>query len=230
MSATMSWTIRLKRGCSAMKPARLQPSAGWFMLKWMLPSPTWPKATTRMPGSAGLAGRRCDAHEVGDPADRHRDIVLDRGALELLGLADRFAQPPQCAVLAAALRNHRVAHVAVRHRRGQPPPPARRATNRRRAAGQFDQLVAGMDLPERVADAGDMVERHLQRLPGHDLVARDAAAVSRCRADSRRSAASCPGIAATAVTVSRGFGNSFSTAPVMTPSVPSAPMNHCFRS
>ena len=43
-------------------------------------------------------------------------------------------------------------------------------------------------------------------------------------------AAAGSGTAANAVTEVRGIGNSLSTAPVITPSVPSEPMNNCFRS
>src|SRR5215471_9814837 len=48
----------------------------------MLPLPTWPKAIGRIPGSRSVT--TAVAHyELGDAADRHRDVVLDRAQIIL---------------------------------------------------------------------------------------------------------------------------------------------------
>ena len=55
-AGTMSWTITFDRGSRARNVLASAPS-GWLRLKCRLPSPTWPKATTRTPGSAASPPR-----------------------------------------------------------------------------------------------------------------------------------------------------------------------------
>jgi hypothetical protein len=52
-SRTTPWTMSLN-SCQRARLASVSARSGWVGLKWMLPSPTWPKAIGRMPGSVSV--------------------------------------------------------------------------------------------------------------------------------------------------------------------------------
>src|SRR5918994_326593 len=56
IAATRSWTMRLNLSHWPRRTPFSIPT-GWLRLKWMLPSPKWPKAQTRIPGSAASQAR-----------------------------------------------------------------------------------------------------------------------------------------------------------------------------
>src|SRR5947208_7996326 len=88
--------------CQRARYATVSAPSGWVRLKWMLPSPTWPKAIGRMPGSLSVTPAVAADDKVGDPADRYRDVVLDRAGVELR-LDNRLADPPERLGLRPAL-------------------------------------------------------------------------------------------------------------------------------
>jgi hypothetical protein len=72
---------------------------GWLRLKWMLPSPKWPKAQTRMPGSAASQAPVAASMNAATRRHRHGHVVLDGAAFPVLHLRQVLAQAPQGGVL-----------------------------------------------------------------------------------------------------------------------------------
>ena len=70
-------------------------------------------------------------HKFGHPGDRHRNVVLDRGAGMLLSLGNSLAQLPEIRGLGTALCDYSVADQPVLHGRGE------------EKFGQCAQIVAG---------------------------------------------------------------------------------------
>ena len=82
--------------------------SGWLRLKWMLPSPTWPKATGRMPGSRSVTAAIALGSEL-----RHRATGTETSCLmlppsKLLRLDDAFAHQPERVALLGAGGDGRV--------------------------------------------------------------------------------------------------------------------------
>ena len=169
--------------------------------------------------------------------DRHRDVVAEAAA-------PRRARPrPRASRMRHMLRacasfwpitasSTRPASICVgeellhllRHALGAVAPWA--ATTTIRAAGNH-----GVSALQRILRAGDVAQHHVGGGAAHQLARADI--VLRCAAcaSDRISMAACGSrMASQAVATSLGAGHSFSTALVMMPSVPSAPMNRCFRS
>ena len=196
----------------------------------MLPSPTWPKAIGRMPGSLSLDPGGGADDELGDPADRHRDIVLDRARIELR-LDDRLADPPELLGLRAALGDDPVGDQPSLERCCEQPLQQLAEAALGLARRHLEQDVPGMGRRQRVDRPGDVGQRQIERRRAGS--ARRRSAGRRWRRGHGRRAPSRPRpwrAPRNAVSTSRGFGNSFSVAAVMTPSVPSPPMKSCFRS
>jgi hypothetical protein len=99
--------------------------------------------------------------EVGDPADRHRDIVLDRARVKLR-LDDRLANPPQLLGLRPALRDHAVGDEILDKGRFQKPLQQPAHTAIRLARRHFEQHVPGMGFAERVDRAWYVRKRQVE--------------------------------------------------------------------
>ena len=72
-----------------------------------------------MPGSRSLTPAVAD-DELGDPADRHRDIVLNRARIKLR-LDNRLADVPELLGLRTTFGNDPVGHEALFERRREEP-------------------------------------------------------------------------------------------------------------
>ena len=201
---------------------------GWLTLKWMLPSPRWPNGSGRRPASALPPPPSPRARKSGTALQRHRDVVLDRAALGLL----RLRHAPR-----AAARSARAGRASCGDRRvGDQPaldglaeqvPPARRASPSSPGEDISISTYQGCRPDERIAAARHVAQHEVEADARHQLEGGDVGAGPRlARGRAAPSAASGDGHADEGGRdAPRGCGNSFSTAAVMMPSVPSAPMN-----
>jgi hypothetical protein len=168
--------------------------------------------------------------EVGDARDRQRDVVLDVLAGAGLGQRDVLAQLPQAARLRDRGGDHGVVGQAAL------PAPLRSRFQQadrvlfRFAARHFQQRVLRMAAGERPRQVREVLADQAQAEVRHQLVAGQAGAALVLHQRQQGQRASRRIQATSAVIEAFGCGNSFSTAAVITPSVPSAPMNRSRRS
>ena len=163
-------------------------------------------------------------HEGRDATDGDGDVVLEAGALVVLCLRDAFPQRPQGGRLRRRGGDDRVHHQAALDRLSQRRFDHFVESRDGQRVAQLHERVPGMAIANgsRAPDKWRSTKSTLRR----DMISKP---VSRSPASSRRmpirSTAACgPGRATHAVTRLRTAGKSLSTAAVMTPSVPSAPM------
>ena len=125
------------------------------MLKCRLPSPTWPNGSSRPSGHQPGDQRHAALDQLGDAADRDRDVVADDLALLAHGRAQLLAHPPQHGALRLAGGQRRVEHQPRLERVGEP-----RLGGGREAVGQrpgeLGQHVPGRRRLQRVAHALQM--------------------------------------------------------------------------
>ncbi len=141
----------------------------------MLPSPTWPKGSGRQPGMS-LIDRGVRLLDEGrDGGDRHRDVVLDRGADVALHLAEQFADAPErLAPVRGCRRWSRRAPGPCRGlRRGCPSIASRRPLAR--CEDKLDQHVPIVGLGQRIAALGVVLDHRLDAGARHQLERGDAA-------------------------------------------------------
>ncbi len=212
--------------------ARRVAARGSLTLKCRLPSPTCPYATRRAVGHDREDRGRGLRQERGQRSDRHRHVVLDAGALGALRLRDRLAQLPQCRRAARAIPRARRRAPGRRPAPARAPPSSRpRSAASSRAVDELAKHVGVVRRAERVRHARDVPRGQLERDPRQVLEARDG--VAGCGAQAREQLAPpLPGRAPRRKPSRRCAvrGNSLRLAAVITPSVPSAPMNRSRRS
>ena len=129
----------------------------------------------------GHPGRGAD-DKVGDPADRHRDVVLDRARIELR-LDDRLADAPQLLGLRAALGDDAVSDQLLFERRFEQPLQQRADAALGLAGRHLEQDVPGMRRRQRIDGPGHVNQRQIERrardqLEGGQLIGGGGAGVS----------------------------------------------------
>ncbi len=118
------------------------------------------------PGKARLDSFALALEEDRHLRNRYRDVMLQRGAVDLLGFRDRFAQRPKRLRLCFARRDRRVEHHAVLDRRRQPLfQPCDGIEAALRSDG-LDQDIPGAGFTQRRAGARDRVDHHPQGIGG----------------------------------------------------------------
>jgi hypothetical protein len=135
-----------------------------------LPSPRWPKSTSRTPGKATLERRVGRSDEAGDCRDRQRDVVLDVGAFEALGERDRFAQVPHRLRLLEARGDRRVVDQAALQRCLQQALEQCCGVLGALGIGLFEQHGPGRRR-ERLAQRREVLAHELERQRVHHLEA-----------------------------------------------------------
>ena len=158
---------------------------------------------------------------------RHRDVVLDVGELRL---RDGLADPPQLARLLAALRERGVAQCPLERTRQARSLRARAAQRDRRC--RRARPARTRDAPRRAGPASRATCASTASTQLRETSSKARHALAEPLAQAASSSTAAPGLSSAiqAVAVALGRGKSRSTAAVMMPSVPSAPMNSCFRS
>ena len=197
----------------------------------MLPSPRWPNGTGPAAGHELVDRGVRLVDEMPAPRDRHRDVVLDRAALGFCASAKHLAHAPERLGLLEAGGDGGVGDEAVLDagRRGclpcivaqalAVPATTARSARTRDACSRADRAT-----PVPCLSTNSMPTRAISSKLVTPPPARSCARLS------SSSAACGEGTPTKAVSTARGRGNSFSTAAVMMPSVPSAPMNRFLRS
>ena len=148
------WTAAFTSSQRSRKAALSMPT-GWLMLKWMLPSPRWPKGKGRAPGTSATTARSARAMQFGHRRHRHGDVVLDRAALLLLHLRQRVAEAPERRrLLRGSRRGRRPRRGPCRSPRAKIASIVASASSCERLRRDLDQHVPGMRRGERIARAG----------------------------------------------------------------------------
>ena len=198
----------------------------------MLPSPRWPKGNGRRARDQRRHRLARPREELRHGGDRHGDVVLDRAALLLLHLGQRMADAPEGVGLLERARPAR------RPRRCPRPTPSPKiastvgsASASRAGRRDLHQHVPVVPAGDRVARPRHVAEHHVDADPRDQLEGGEAGRGLRPGDVEKRERRLRVLRAPTKATLfPRGFGNSRSTAAVMMPSVPSAPMNRSRRS
>src|SRR6185437_3517218 len=171
-----------------------------------------------------LNGLRRGFHEFGNARDGNGNVVLDRPAFRFLCFRNAFAQTPKCCALRFAFSDDGIGDVICQ------------CTFDCLAQPKCAPLVASINTYQGdlvcsgSAVCGMCASTKSSPMRGTISKAETSPPVCSCRRASKLTAAAGEGIATNAVTRSAGLANSFNAAAVMTPSVPSAPTNNCFRS
>ena len=157
--------------------------------------------------------------------DRHRDVVLDRAAFAALHLAEQLADAPERLGLLDALADGGVEHEALLEAFGQD--LLHRLAQALAAAATTARSAPNRATWSRADRACRPNACSTMSMPSRAMISKlvTPPAVSSVARPSRSTAACTDGIAAQAVSTDFGRGTRRSTAAVMTPSVPSAPMN-----
>ena len=116
--------------------------------------------------------------ELGHAAHRHRDVVLDRDAVELLRLRDVLAQLPEVRALRVARGERGIEHQAFLGRGAERLLEQRVERVALGAVGELHQHVPGMRLRQRIARAGDVLEHEVEADARDQLEAGDALAAA----------------------------------------------------
>ena len=177
-AVTRSWT----KAVTASPTESIQPGpapSGARTLKWMLPSPRWPKADHCVPGKARLDRGGGLGHEAGHGLDRDRNVVLGGRPVLLLGFGDRVAQPPEALGLGLARGDHGVAHQPGLQRRAQPFVEQPLRARRRHRRHRLDQHVPRRRRGQRRARPRNVGEDEVEDALRHQLEALDRVAQRR---------------------------------------------------
>ena len=124
----------------------------------MLPSPTWPKATTRTPGASASTAAVAWLRKAGDGGDRHADVVLPGRALRLLRRRLALAQRPEGFGLSLVLRDRGVGDEAVVECASQQR-LQRRLRRAVEARGELDEHEPRVRADQGGARVGQILER-----------------------------------------------------------------------
>ena len=196
----------------------------------MLPSPTWPKAIGRMPGSRSLTA---GVARVMNSATRLTGTETSCLIAPELFCASTIASRMRHSAFACAaalgdrprrrsgrLRARcRAAAPAVREGRSRSGSTTFRSARTRDGARAADRSCRGHASSARSRPTRGISSKAVSWSP----------VAARARANSAIASSTRPR-PRNAVSISRGLGNSLSVAAVMMPSVPSPPMKSCFRS
>ena len=129
-------------------------------LTWTLPSPRWPKRTTRASG-ARPRPPRAPRRRTRPGAEGHADVELVRDAGRADGLGVALAQPPQPLALGARVRDHGVLDPDLAEGLGE-------LLGGVRARGAFEQHV-GLGPRKGGVVAAVVVEHELQAVVEEEL-------------------------------------------------------------
>ena len=204
---------------------------GCDRLKWMLPSPKCPKAQTR---TLGIAARQAALASAMKSATRETGtetscLIEPPSRPCTSGRLSRSRH--SAAILRFARGDRRVLDEAVLDGGGEGALEEAAEIRVGLRRGELDEGIGFVIAGKRAHRSRGVLQHDFEpearhRLEGGQRIARDGAQAPEERR-ARRAASRRPTKAVARV---RGRGNSFSTAAVMMPSVPSEPMKRCFRS